>query len=144
VTVNVAQFRADFTEFTNATTFPDSGIQFWLTTAYLMLPACRWSTLLDLGAELFAAHNVVLEALATRSVATGALPGLQLGVVSGKSVDRVSLSYDAQAGLEIDAGHWNLTTYGTRFIRFARMAGMGAIQVNDDAGLGGGYGQYGW
>jgi len=29
----------------------------------------------------------------------------------------------------LNAGHWNLTVYGTRFIRFAKMFGAGPIQI---------------
>ncbi len=140
MTIDAAQFIIDFPEFANTSVFPTSGITFWLKTAYMMLPACRWGEALDIGAELFTAHNIVIEAAASRSVATGNLPGIQTGAVSGKSVDRVSVSYDAQAGLEMDAGHWNLTVYGTRFVRYSRMAGSGGIQVTGAfiGGLGGG------
>jgi hypothetical protein len=127
--VDAAKFVQDFPEFGNAAVFPPSGITFWLTTAYLMLRPERWGTLIDLGAELFAAHNLVLEASAQRSANTGSLPGIQTGAISSKAVDRVSISYDAQAGLEMDGGHWNLTTYGTLFKRFANMAGMGGLQI---------------
>lgn len=137
MTVDAAKFVQDFPEFGNAAVFPVSGISFWLTTAYLMLPANRWAGVLDLGAELFAAHNLVLEASAQRSANTGSLPGIQTGAVSGKAVDRVSINYDASAGLILDGGHWNLTTFGTRFLFLARMAGMGGVQITggcDDFG----------
>lgn len=140
MTISAAQFRLDYPEFANVGTYPDSGVNYWLNLAYLMLRPDRWSTVIDVGAELFAAHNLVLEAQAARAAATGNLPGVQTGAVSGKSVDRVSINYDAQAGLVTDAGHWNLTTYGTRFIALSRMAGAGGIQITggcDGFGLGG-------
>lgn len=136
--ITAAQFRADLPEFANMAIFPDAAVNYWLSLAYTMLRAERWGpdgavagqpSVRDNGVEMFTAHNIVLEAAASRAVATGNLPGIQTGAVSGKSVDRVSVSYDAQAGLEPDAGHWNLTIYGTRFIKLARMAGMGGLQI---------------
>ena len=62
------------------------------------------------------------------------MPGIQTGAISKKAVDKVSMGYDAQAGLELDGGHWNLTEYGTRFLNLARMAGMGGVQVTGGCG----------
>ena len=149
MTIDAAQFRKDFTEFNSIAAYPDSGVTFWLGVAYLMLRPERWCTLLDTGAELFAAHNLALEAQAVKTAKAGGVPGIQTGAVSSKTVDRVGISYDAQAGLELDGGHWNLTIYGTRFLNMARMAGSGGVQLGagcDFAGaiLGGGGFWEGW
>jgi hypothetical protein len=126
-------FLADFPEFVG---YQQSAIQYWLNLAYKMLAgsqtlgAQRWGSLLDQpGVELFAAHNLVLEKLAQNSARTGAVPGFTTGVTASKSVGPVSVSYNTDAGMELDAGHWNLTTYGTRFISLARMVGSGGFQV---------------
>jgi hypothetical protein len=50
------------------------------------------------------------------------------GMVARKTVDKVSVTYDTASAMEEDAGHWNLTVYGTRFIRLARMVGTGGMQ----------------
>lgn len=131
-----AQFRADFPEFSSTAVFPDSGVNYWLNIATLMLNASRWGNLLDLGTELFIAHNIVLEAQAQQTSTVGGLPGLNRGAISAESVDKVSLSYDTNATLELEAGHWNLTVFGTRFIHLSRMMGAGPIQVGAGCGLG--------
>jgi hypothetical protein len=126
--VDIATFRADFPEFADVGAYPNAQVTFYLTLAGKLLNACRWADLLDMGTELFVAHNLVLERQNQAAAATGGVPGVQTGAVSGKTVDKVSVTYDASAGLETDAGHWNLTTYGTRFINLARMVGAGGMQ----------------
>lgn len=133
MTITVQQFRADFPEFGSTSTFPNSGIQFWLDFSYNFLNASRWGKSLDIGAELFAAHNLAIEAKAQAAASAGGIPGEQTGPVNSKSVDKVSIGYDTGAGIQPDAGHWNLTVYGTRFIRMVRMFGAGPIQVGSFA-----------
>ena len=129
VSITAIPFRTDFTEFENTTVFPDSTVNYWFNVAGLMLNPARWMSMLITGLELFVAHNVVLEAYANQTVAVGGLPGLSKGAISGESVDKGSVSYDTASTLELDAGHWNLTVYGTRFIRMAKMFGAGPIQI---------------
>jgi hypothetical protein len=124
------QFRADMTEFASTTVFVDSAVNYWLTLAGVMLNPAFWpSTLLIVGLELFTAHNLVLETRQLATVTVNGLPGLSKGVVSSESPGAVSVSYDTNAALEKDAGHWNLTEYGIRFIRLAKMIGTVPIQV---------------
>lgn len=106
-----------------------SMLQFWLNAAYSFLNADRWGAQLDLGAELFAMHHVALECRDLRAAAGGAIPGLVQGIVTSKAVGDVSEGLDVSHAMELDAGHWNNTLYGTRFIRIARMMGAGPIQV---------------
>src|SRR5512135_1115056 len=114
MTIAVAQFRADFPEFASSATYPNSQIQFWFNLAYNLLNASRWGNSLDFGAELFVAHNLALEAKAQSEVAGGGIPGGQTGPISSKSIGPASVSYDTGVGSELNAGHWNLTTYGAR------------------------------
>jgi hypothetical protein len=143
------QFRADFPEFENESAYPPSALTFWFNVASIMLSPRRWSTApsgsdpnnpgpcaLDIGTELFVAHNLTLErqaALSAQLSAQDGLPGpagVSTGAVAGTSVGPVSVSYDSNAGLDTGAGHWNLTIYGTRFSRLARFAGKGGHQAN--------------
>lgn len=128
-----AQFRTDYPEFADTTVFPDSGVNYWLNLAGLMLNtsigAARWGNLLDTGTELFMAHNLVLEAQAQKKAAAGGLPGVATGVVSAKSADKLSVNYDVAASSHADAAHWNLTIYGTRFISLVRVIGAGPVQI---------------
>jgi len=133
--ISYAQFIADFPEFTNATMFPQSGFNYWANLAGIMLtpvwgqPAASGQplTLYDIGCELFIAHNLVLEAYNQQAANAGGIPGLNRGIISAESAGQVSISYDTNGALELDAGHWNLTTFGLRFIGTARMLGAGPM-----------------
>jgi len=127
--MNVATFRADFTEFANTTNYPDSMITFWLTYAARLVDETRWGDCYDLGVELFVAHNIVLERDAVRRAAAGATPGQASGPLASKTVDKVSISYDTASAMEPGAGHWNLTVYGQRYARMVQMFGAGGIQL---------------
>lgn len=127
--MDAATLRTDFPEFADTAAYPDSGVNFWLALGVKLLNVDRWADLLDTGLELFAAHNLVLERQASKAAAFGGVPGVGSGPVSGKTVDKVTINYDTAAAMEPDAGHWNLTNYGSRFIRLARMAGAGGIQL---------------
>lgn len=123
------QLRYDYPEFGSTAVYPDSQIQYWFTLAYLMMDANRWGKVLDIGAELFVAHHISIEARNQAIAANGGVPGEGQGPVSGKSVDKVSMSYDTGAAIEPGAGHWNLTTYGTRFVQLMKMFGAGPVHI---------------
>lgn len=127
--MDAATFRQNFPEFGSAGLYPDSQVNYWLALGGKLLPEGRWADLLDDGLQLFVAHNLVLERQAQASAATGAPPGQAAGMVSGKTVDKVSVSYDTGSAMEAEAGHWNLTTYGQRFVRLARLIGSGGLQL---------------
>jgi hypothetical protein len=135
--VTYQSFIADLPEFTNTAVFPQSAFNYYQNFATIMLtsvwgqpaPAGQPNTIFDIGMEQFIAHNLVIEALNQKSVAVGGLPGLNKGAISGENAGQVSVSYDTDATLESDAGHWNLTTYGTRFINTARMLGAQPTQI---------------
>lgn len=134
MTVTVAQFRQDFPEFASTVDYADAQITFYLNLAIAMLNASRWSTVLDFGTELFIAHNLSLERRAQKDGAVGGIPGATVGALNSKSVDKASAGYDMTSSLELDAGHWNLSTYGKRFIHMARLIGAGPVQVGVPVG----------
>lgn len=109
--------------------YTSAQIAYWLTIAVQMVNASRWGVLTDHGLALFTAHNLVLEKLAQNAVVKGGVPGIPKGPVSSAGADKVSVSYDTSAGLEVGAGHWNQTDYGKRFIRLLRQMGAGGLQV---------------
>ena len=129
--VTVDSFRGHFSEFGNDVSYPDSDITYWLELAGLLLNMSRWMRLFDTGTELFIAHNLVLEFIAKNESTNGGAPGITTGPINSKSIDKVSVGYDTNSGIEKDAGHWNNTIYGTRFIRLAKMVGVGPIQVGE-------------
>lgn len=143
--VGVDQFLEDLPAFdTGQVTDPNlvqidkSSIAFWLNIASKMLNQNRWPDpdIYNLGIEMFAAHHVALETLAARDMQVAGVPGVAAGIVAGKSAGDVSITYDTGSVVEFDAGHWNYTVYGKRFIRLARLAGAGPIQVNIGCGPG--------
>lgn len=150
MTVTASTFRSSLTEFSSTAIYPDSAVNFWLGIAGLLLPVQTWgagaatavsppTSLLDYGVTLFAAHMIAIESQNQRVSAAGGIPGLTKGPVSSESVGGVSRSYDVAAGIVENAGHWNLTNYGVRFIQLARLIGRGPTQVGADCigGFGG-------
>jgi hypothetical protein len=141
VSITAADFRKNLPAFQDKDKFDDSAVNFWLDigqgtnigamnpNSIAMINAQRWGNVADLGVQLFAAHNLILEAQSMAAVKVNGLPGEYVGSVQSESVDKVSVNYDTSTTVETDAGHWNLTIYGKRFIRFARMAGAGGIQL---------------
>lgn len=123
MTVTAAKFRADFPEFASTVSYPDSMVNFWLGFAAKLLLSDRWADMLDYGIELMTAHNVVI---AKRNAAT---PGAIAAPVASKSVDKVSVSYNTNAIVLENAGHWGGTTYGIQFLQLARMVGSGGMQL---------------
>lgn len=141
--ITPTQMRADFPEFGNATRYPPGAMQFWLNFAYAMLNARRWGDQLNIAAELYAAHNIVLERRALDEAQLGATPGQTTGPINSKSVDKVSVAYSVSDATEMDAGHWNLTIYGTRFYHMMRLFGMGPLYVGGQ-GCEGFFGGWPW
>ena len=142
--IDEATFRQNFPEFANTTVFTPGAVAFWISVATMMLPTQTWglgstaaqapvTTPLDMGLSLFVAHNLSLEARAIKAAANGGIPGSGAGgPVSSESVGGVSRSYDVGVAINLDAGPWNLTNYGTRFLFLARLLAKGPIQIGVD------------
>lgn len=127
--MDATQFRQDFPEFADTTKYPDSAVNLWLALASKTLAEDRWCDYLDIGTELFVAHNLALAAGNQLAASTGGAPGQIKGPVTSKSVDKVSVGYDSGAVALQDGGFFNLTTYGIQFLQYARMVGTGGIQL---------------
>jgi hypothetical protein len=126
------EFRDLFPVYNDEIRYPDATLTPWLTIADSLIDPQRWGELYNLGQGLFVAHNLALNALDERGGASG-IPGIiSGGIVSGKSVGSVSVSYDTSQGIEDKAGHWGLTTFGNRFLRYLRLVGMGGVQSGPD------------
>ena len=130
MTVTPSSFRANLTEFASTAIYPDAMVSYWLGIGVKMLRPERWGDLLDHGLELFTAHHIALARQAVQSSSSGAVPGANAGVVTSKTIDKVSVSYDAgSTTLDAGAGHWNATMYGVQFLQLVRMAGSGGWQL---------------
>ena len=128
LTVTNPQFRADFPEFGDATAYPDALVTSSLLAGCGFINETRWGALAALGAELVAAHFLVLEKRALASAQSGSLPGEVKGLLSSKSVGGVSVSYDLSAVTHAGDGFWNQTSYGVRYRLYVRLVGAGPVQ----------------
>lgn len=126
----VSNFRITFPAFTDTSKFPNAQVQIFLNLYAQMVNAERWGELTDLGVYLAVAHNLVLEAQSVKAASVGGTPGNGTGVVTAKSADKLSTSYDVNVAAEQGAGFWNLTTYGQRYWHYTQLFGMGAVQTN--------------
>lgn len=126
MSVSPSDFRAAFTEFANDTTYPDAMITYWSSLAEITLNIDRWGDFLTHGKYLFIAHNCALSAAASANAAVGSIPG-QSGVVAGKSVSDVSVSFDTNASNIQGAGSYNETRYGRQLMGLARIVGIVAF-----------------
>ncbi|ANF79326.1 DUF4054 domain-containing protein [Salmonella enterica] len=126
----VAQFRQTFPQFTDETTYPDPAIQMRLNLADVLMSESRFGPdVFPYVVCLFVAHYLALSAADNRSAATGGAGGVNTGIMTAKSVDKVSASYDASSTLNPDAGFWNNTRYGSEFWEYLMIFGAGAIQL---------------
>jgi hypothetical protein len=135
VAPTVANFLVDYPRFdTSAVTDPGAvqfgpdALAYWLNMATLMLNQQYLSTLYYMACELFMAHNLALEAYAEQG-GDATIPGIAKGMIAASASGDVSVSYNNAAVMELDAGHWNFTTFGLRFIKLIRMTCVGPLQV---------------
>ena len=123
------QFRLDFPEFTNTTTFPDAQIEFWNGVGIASLNEKRWGTLYSYGMELFVAHNIALSAINVRVANRGQIPIGAAGMVTNKNAGDVSVGYDTNNVKIEGAGNYNMTVYGRQFFQMVRILGVGGLQI---------------
>ena len=122
-------FRALFPEFFDVNAYPDARIAMYLTIAALQVNVCRFADLSDYVTGLVVAHHVTLASRNLAIAEAGGQPGTASGPVSAKSIDKVSITYDAQA-VQLDGmGAWGLTSYGLEFLTMCRTFGAGPLQL---------------
>ncbi|MBP1034024.1 DUF4054 domain-containing protein [Serratia fonticola] len=124
------QFREMFPQFKDTTAYPNAMISARLALADVLLSESRFGEeIFPYVVGLFVAHYMALYAADMRGVAVGSAGGANSGVQTSKSVDKVSVSYDASVTLNPDAGFWNNTRYGSEFWEYLMIFGAGAIQL---------------
>ncbi|EPU0316262.1 TPA: DUF4054 domain-containing protein [Klebsiella aerogenes] len=124
------KFRTDFPQFSDEDKYPTTMIQARLNLADVLMSEARFGEgIFPYVVELFVAHYMTLYAADMRSAAVGASGGANSGVQTSKSVDKVSVGYDASMTLNPDAGFWNNTRYGSEFWEYLMIFGAGAIQL---------------
>lgn len=124
------KFRADFPQFADETKYPTTMIQARLSLADVLMSESRFGEdIFPYVVELFVAHYMALYAADMRGAAVGTAGGANSGVQTSKSVDKVSVSYDASMTMNPDAGFWNNTRYGAEFWEYLMIFGAGAVQL---------------
>lgn len=128
---NIEQFRADFPEFAHSSPeiFTDDLINFWAGLGDKLLNLERWGDIIDYGLELFVAHNVIMAYNNEVAVGSGDYSGQGVKPINSNSVGDVSVSYDLGHIMEENGGEWNSTIYGRKFLRLARLMGIGGVQL---------------
>lgn len=123
------QFRTDFPEFSDKTKYPDLSVNFYLTQADNLLVQERFGDQFVYLAELFTAHYTELRGRRSAQAALGNVNSSSGGILTSKSVDKVSASYDVSGIINPDAGFWNNTDYGREFYWWWEMSGAGGRQL---------------
>lgn len=124
------QFRTDFPEFSDTTLYPDPSVNFYLGWADTLLNQDILGDQFVYLSELFTAHYTELRGRALMSASAGS--GVNTsggGVLTSKSVDKVSAGYDVSGIIDPDAGFWNSTAYGREFYWWWSMFGAGGRQL---------------
>jgi hypothetical protein len=129
VTFDINMFRAQFPEFANKVLYPDTMLNTWATLASSLVSQALWKNTWQTGVSLYVAHELVMASQNVKTAAAGGATGTFGGVANNKGVGGATVGYDSQANSEKDAGYWNLTNYGKRFIRLARIFGAGCVQL---------------
>lgn len=125
----VPEFRTTFPEFGDADTFPDLMILPRLVVSTSLVDPCRWGEVYDYGRYLLAAHRVTIGKRNSDVAEAGGTPGQASGMLSGKTLDKASMTFDTGSVAEEGAGWYNLTTYGQEWWKLAQMFGAGGVQL---------------
>ncbi|KHT34393.1 DUF4054 domain-containing protein [Pectobacterium carotovorum] len=126
----VAQFRETFPQFADETKYPTAMIQARLTIADVLFSESRFGEdFFPYLVGLYVAHYMYLYAADMRGVVVGTAGGANSGIQTSKSVDKVSVSYDASATLDPNAGFWNNSRYGSEFWEYLMVFGAGGVQL---------------
>ena len=126
--MDIAQFRLDFPEFSNTTTYPNSMISYWSLVGEKIVSEDTFGDLYVKAVELVTAHYITMAATNAKAGASGGTPGAG-GVINNKRVGNVSIGYDTTNSLIPDGGPWNRTSYGQMFLDLSRLFGAGCLQL---------------
>jgi hypothetical protein len=130
--VSVARFRKDFPLFADDTVYNDHTVQFWLDIAGIGVLPRFWCQFTVLGQELYAAHFLALQQynmLRSMGGTAASVPGMPMGLMTSKSVGKVSVGYDYSSSSMEGWGPWNLTMWGQQYAFYAQMVGTGGYET---------------
>ncbi len=112
---------------------PEEIIQMYLDFAHHCIRYSRWKNGFQIGIGLFVAHfcTLYLQSFSDSSAQSVINAGQSKGLVTSKTVDGVSVSYDYATALQdlSEWGGWTMTTYGTQLVMLAKLYGKGMFVV---------------
>lgn len=115
------------------TVLPEEIIQMYLDFAHHCIKYQRWRNGFKIGIGLFVAHfcTLYLQSFSDSTAQTVINTGQSKGLVTSKTVDGVSVSYDYGTALQglSEWGGWTMTTYGTQLAMLAKLYGKGMFVV---------------
>lgn len=130
ITLTAAKFRDMFPELECPADYTEPRINIAISIAAKFMNEQRWGTWFEYGLGLLTAHRITLTKKSQVEAEFGLIPGAAEGVLTSKSADKVSLSFDASSTVEEGGGFYNLTRYGQEWLRLAKMVGAGPLQVD--------------
>lgn len=123
--ITPADFKIRFPEFTGV---DNTRIQLFIDDSVLILNEAFWGPKYDMGLSYYSAHLL--------KIAIRTEPGLNssannVGPISSKSVDGVSVSYAISASSSTDTADDFLksTAYGQRYLLLRKSLGVGAMSI---------------
>ena len=127
--MTVLQFRGLFPAFSESL-YPDFAVETRLALGEAFLSEKVWKpqAVRVHAVGLYTAHYLAAYGSASAG-GSGKSEGSGMGVVSSKSVDGASISYDTGSTVEQGAGFWNSTPYGRELWQLMRVFGAGAVQL---------------
>lgn len=127
--MTVWQFRELYPSFTEAL-YPDFAVETRLSLGEEFLSEKVWRkvSVRTHAVGLYTAHYLAAYGSASAGGSSKS-EGSGMGVVSSKSVDGASISYDTGSTVEQGAGFWNSTPYGRELWQLMRVFGAGAVQL---------------
>ena len=127
-----ADFRIAFPEFADTTKYPDATVQTLINVGSVLVRPERWMNLTAFGVGLFTAHMLAMQQMAMNSAggaSGGGVPGSNVGLVTSKSVSKVSVGRDQGSTAMEGGGPWNYTVYGQQFLWYSNLFGTGGFEV---------------
>jgi hypothetical protein len=116
---DINQFLLDFPQFADVNEYSQDTILFWDSYSSLFFNVIRWGRFYLTGRALLLAHNLTL------SKQEGRVKGL----LTDKSVDSVSGSFDVSQLTIENAASYNSTVYGIQYYKLVQIIGAGPIGV---------------
>jgi hypothetical protein len=130
-----AAFRIAFPQFADETAYPDARLDLLATFVGTQLNACVWGDSLDFATMLYVAHLLTIQGPSNAQGGGGSGGGSISGPVTSKSVDKVSVSYDAGAVTYSGAAFWNQSGYGIQLYQLMQLFGAGPMHVLGDTAV---------